>query len=207
MLIQLKRRNKVNVDRIVNELRNGNLVITPTDTVYGIMGDSKNRDVIEKVYEAKKRDKRKPLILLVSDIDMLKEYTKELNNLEEELIKRYMPGKLTIILKKNDKVMNSITNNSEYVGIRIPDNKYLIDIINKLGNPVISTSANLSNEEVITDIHSINKELLEYISFIYDGGIIKASSSTIIKVVDNNIEFLREGELASIIKSDYKLFK
>ena len=118
-----------------------------------------------------------------------------------------MPGKLTIILKKNDKVMNSITNNSEYVGIRIPDNKYLIDIINKLGNPVISTSANLSNEEVITDIHSINKELLEYISFIYDGGIIKASSSTIIKVVDNNIEFLREGELASIIKSDYKLFK
>lgn len=197
----------MNVDRIVNELRNGNLVITPTDTVYGIMGDSKNRDVIEKVYEAKKRDKRKPLILLVSDIDMLKEYTKELNNLEEELIKRYMPGKLTIILKKNDKVMNSITNNSEYVGIRIPENKYLIDIINKLGNPVISTSANLSNEEVITDIHSINKELLKYISFIYDGGIIKASSSTIIKVVDNNIEFLREGELASIIKSDYKLFK
>ena len=102
----------MNVDRIVNELRNGNLVITPTDTVYGIMGDSKNRDVIEKVYEAKKRDKRKPLILLVSDIDMLKEYAKELNNLEEELIKRYMPGKLTIILKKNDKVMNSITNNS-----------------------------------------------------------------------------------------------
>ena len=116
-----------------------------------------------------------------------------------------MPGKLTMILKKNDLVSNNITNNSEYVGIRIPDNKELIEIINMLGNPVISTSANISSKEVITNTDKIEKELLEYISYVEDGGEILAKSSTIIKVKDNKIEFLREGDLAETIKKDYNI--
>lgn len=193
----------MNIDRIVNELKKGNLVISPSDTVYGIMGDALNEKAIKKVYDAKKREARKPLIILVSSKEMLYEYTKELNSLENELINKYMPGKLTIILKKNNKISNSITNNSEYVGIRIPDNKDLINIINKLGNPVISTSANISNKDVIINPKMIEKELLDYISYIEDGGTIKANSSTIIKVNNNNIEILREGDLANKIKKDY----
>ncbi len=197
----------MNIDRIVNELKKGNIVITPTDTVYGIMGDALNDKAIKKVYEAKKRDQKKPLIVLVSNISMLKKYTESLSELEIELINKYMPGKLTMILKKNSLLSNNITNNSEYVGIRIPDNNYLIEIIDKLGNPVISTSANLSNENVITNVHNINQELLKYISYVEDGGEIEAKSSTIIKVNNNKIEFLRDGELASKIKSDYKLIE
>ena len=195
----------MNIERIIKELKKGNLVITPTDTVYGIMGDALNEEAIEKVYIAKKRVDRKPLLLLVSNIDMLYKYTSGLNDLEKELINKYMPGKLTMILKKNDLVSNNITNNSEYVGIRIPDNKELIEIINMLGNPVISTSANISSKEVITNTDKIEKELLEYISYVEDGGEILAKSSTIIKVKDNKIEFLREGDLAETIKKDYNI--
>lgn len=195
----------MNREIIVKELKKGNLVITPTDTVYGIMGDALNEEAIEKVYIAKKRIDRKPLLLLVSNIDMLYKYTSSLNDLEKELINKYMPGKLTMILKKNDLVSNNITNNSEYVGIRIPDNKELIEIINMLGNPVISTSANISSKEVITNTDKIEKELLEYISYVEDGGEILAKSSTIIKVKDNKIEFLREGDLAETIKKDYNI--
>ena len=195
----------MNREIIVKELKKGNLVITPTDTVYGIMGDALNEEAIEKVYIAKKRIDRKPLLLLVSNIDMLYKYTSSLNDLEKELINKYMPGKLTMILKKNDLVSNNITNNSEYVGIRIPDNKELIEIINMLGNPVISTSANISSKEVITNTDKIEKELLEYISYVEDGGEILAKSSTIIKVINNKIEFLREGDLAETIKKDYNI--
>ena len=195
----------MNKEIIVKELKKGNLVITPTDTVYGIMGDALNEEAIEKVYIAKKRIDRKPLLLLASNIDMLYKYTSDLNDLEKELINKYMPGKLTMILKKNDLVSNNITNNSEYVGIRIPDNTELIEIINKLGNPVISTSANISSKEVITNTDKIEKELLEYISYVEDGGEILAKSSTIIKVKDNKIEFLREGDLAETIKKDYNI--
>lgn len=195
----------MNIERIVKELKNGNLVITPTDTVYGIMGDALNIDAIEKVYVAKKRVNRKPLLLLVSNIDMLYKYTSELSDLEKELITKYMPGKLTMILKKNDLVSNNITNSSDYVGIRIPDNKDLINIIKMIGNPVFSTSANISNQDVITNTDKIEKDLLKYISYVEDGGEIVANSSTIIKVNDNRIEFLREGDLSKTIKNDYNL--
>jgi L-threonylcarbamoyladenylate synthase len=195
----------MNIDRIVSELKMGNLVITPTDTVYGIMADALNKDAIIKVFEAKNRDYTKPLILLVSSIDMLKEYTSELTNLELNFINKYCPGKVTMILKKNNKIDNLIAANSEYVGIRIPDNRDLIKIINELGNPVISTSANISNNETITSIDKIESSLLAKISYIEDGGYINHSASTIVKFDNDEIKILREGDLASIIKEDYNI--
>lgn len=195
----------MNINRIVKELKKGNLVITPTDTVYGIMGDALNNDTINKAYDAKKRDYSKPLLILASSKKMLLDYVDSLNDIENELIDKYMPGKLTLLLKKNNKISNRITNNSEYVGIRIPDNKDLLEIISKLGNPVISTSANISNKDVITSVDKIEKELLKYISYVEDGGEVLAKSSTIAKVNNNKIEFLREGDLTEIIKKDFNI--
>ena len=191
----------MNIERIVNELKKGNLVITPTDTVYGILADALNVDAVKKVYDAKNRDYSKPFIIYVSSISMLKEYTKNLSNLELELINKYMPGKLTIILNKNDKINDIVTKDT--IGIRIPDNKDLIEIINRVGNPIITTSANISNKDTITNINMIEREMLDKISYIEDGGYINESPSTIIRVIDNKINILREGDLANIIRKDY----
>lgn len=193
----------MNIKKITEEIKKGNIVITPTDTVYGIMADMSNIKAIEKVYECKKRDKNKPLLLLVANLEMLKKYIKKLTPLEEEIIKKYLPGKLTILLHKNDKVNDKITAGSEYVGIRIPDNQELIEIIKKIGNPVISTSANISGQETITNPQKIDKELLKHISYIEDAGIINSEPSSIIKIENEKIIIIRKEQVALQIIKEY----
>ena len=193
----------MNVDKIDKVINEGKLVISPTDTVYGIMGDALNDEVIKRVFFVKKRDVKKPLILLMNSIEMIYEYTCNINELEQELINKYHPGLLTIILKKNDKISNLITSGLDTVGIRIPDNKDLLSIIGKLNRPVISTSANISGSEVITNIWMIENELKENIDYIEDGGELSDSYSTIVVVIDGKIKILRDGLLANQIRSDY----
>ena len=191
----------MNVDKICEVINNGGLVISPTDTVYGIMGDACCEEVIKKVYEVKHRPYSKPLILLVSNYDMLMKYTSDISDLEWSIIKKFLPGLVTIILKKNDKVSSLITAGSDYVGIRIPNNKDLLNIISELGRPVISTSANISGSDVITCVDMIEEELKEKIDYIEDGGDIVSSFSTVIRVVDGELEILREGVLSDDIRN------
>ena len=191
----------MDIDKIVSVIDSGGLVITPTDTVYGIMGDSLDETVIRKVYSVKRRTFSKPLILLMSDVEMIKNYTSDISDVEWDLINHFLPGLVTIILKKNDLVSPLITSNSDYVGIRIPNNSELVEIIKKLGRPVISTSANISDSDVITRVDMISDELLSGIDYVYDGGEINNLSSTIIRVIDGELVILRRGELADEIES------
>ena len=193
----------MNIEKIVEVVNSSGLVISPTDTVYGIMGDALNEDVIGRVYSAKKRSYSKPLILLMSNIDMIKEYTECISDEEEKLINKFLPGLMTIILKKNEKISSLICNSGDYVGIRIPDNKDLIDIINKLGRPVISTSANISDNDVITRVDMIEDELLKNIDYVEDGGEIVSLSSSVVRVVAGELIILREGKISDEIKAYY----
>lgn len=195
----------MDIDRLVTIINNGELAIIPTDTVYGIVGDATNIDVVHKVYEVKKRDYSKPLILMVSSIDMLKRYVDSINDKEKQLIRKYWPGKLTILFKKNNKVSDIITSGSPLVGIRYPNNKDLIELMEKLDKPLISTSCNISSKDVITSIDMLEEDISKYVSYIYDGGILSNTSSTIVKVVDERLEILRDGELASVIKKDFEV--
>lgn len=192
----------MNIEKIVEEIKKGNLVITPTDTIYGIMADANNKDAVRKVFESKNRS-NKPLLLIVDSIDMLKDYTENISSLEKEIIEKYFPGKLTMLLHKNAKVDDEITCGSELVGIRIPDNKDLIEIIRSVGNPLISTSANISGQCSITNPKEIEPELLEHISYVEDKGTINSEPSSLIKVVDSEIVVLRDGSVASKILNDY----
>lgn len=188
---------------LINNIEDGNLVIVPTDTVYGISCDATNKDAINKVFIAKQRE-QKPLIVMVSNIDMLKKYVKDINDLEQKLIDKYWPNTLTILFKKNDNLLEEITCGSEYVGIRMPDNKLLLDLMNKINKPIISTSANISGSSVITNTSLIEPELKEYISYVYDDGEKTSVASTLVKVEDGKIKILREGILSSKIKEDFK---
>ena len=102
----------MNIDKICEVINNGGIVITPTDTIYGIMGDSLNEDVIRKVFEIKKRPFNKPLLLLMDSFEMVKQYTEEISEKERLLMDRYWPGLVTFILKKNDKVSELITSDN-----------------------------------------------------------------------------------------------
>ena len=108
----------MDIDKIVDVINSSGLVISPTDTVYGIMGDSLNKDSIKLVYEVKQRDYSKPLILLMSSIDMIKEYTLDISDKEMDLMNKFYPGCMTILLKRNSKVDGMICNNGEFVGVQ-----------------------------------------------------------------------------------------
>ncbi len=193
----------MHIDKIAKEIKKENLVIIPTDTVYGISADMTNENAINKVYICKQREKNKPLILLVSNKEMLKKYTKNLTSLEKEIIQKYLPGKLTILLPKNDNVSAKITAGSNLVGIRMPDNNELIQIIEKVGSPIISTSANISGEKTITNPKEIDKELLKYISYVEDAGTINNEPSSIIKIENEKIIIIRNESVAKQIIKDY----
>ena len=195
----------MDIERLVEVINNGNIAVVPTDTVYGIIGDATNIDVIHKVYEVKKRDYSKPLILMVSSIDMLEKYVLEINDIEKKLIDRYWPGKLTILFKKNNNIDDLITSGSNLVGIRYPDNKELNELMDKLNKPLISTSCNISSKEVITSIDMLEEDISKHVSYVYDGGILSDTSSTIVRVNDGKIEIIRDGELSSLIREDFEV--
>ena len=188
---------------LIDNIEQGNLVIVPTDTVYGISADACNADAIKKVFIAKKREE-KPLIVMVSSIEMLKKYVKNINELEQKLIDKYWPNTLTILFEKSDNLSDLVTCGSPLVGIRMPDNKLLLDLMNKINKPIISTSANISGSSVITNTNLIDPELKKHISYIYDDGEKTDIASTLVKVEDNKIKILREGLLSEKIRVDFK---
>ncbi len=194
----------MDIDKLEKVIKNGGLAIIPTDTVYGIIADATNDNAIRKVFDAKKRTYDKPLIIMISDLDMLTKYVDKINELEQKIIEKYWPGRLTILFKKSKLVNGLINNNGEYVGIRLPDNEEIVRLIDKLGVPLVSTSANISENDTATSIAMLEDELLNKIDYIYDGGEIVALPSTIIKVDNGNIKYLREGDIANIIRSDFK---
>lgn len=167
------------------------------------MADACNDEAVKKVYVAKKRPYDKPLLLLVNGMDMLEKYVLTINDLEKKLIDDYWPGPLTILFKKNDNVSKYVSNN-EYVGIRYPDNEIIKDILDEFNKPVISTSANITDSDVITEVEMIPDELLKNIDYVLDGGKLSNVSSTLIKVDDDKITILRDGLLGEDIKNKYR---
>ena len=185
---------------IINTLKDGKLVIMPTDTIYGIIGDATNEDVINKVYKVKERPHDKPLLILVSNFSMLHELVTEIPKETEKIINKFWPGPLTILFKKSSKVSDALTANSALVAIRMPKDKRLLNIMNHLNRPLISTSANISSHDAITNPNQLEEKMKEKIDLIVDEGTVNNEASTLITIVNGKIEILREGSLTEKIR-------
>ncbi len=192
------------MNELIDVLKKGELAILPSDTVYGIFADATSDVAIKRVDEAK--GSNKPHLIVVSSIEMLKKYVSEINDLQEKIIEKYWPERLTILFKKNNLISDELTKGSEYIGVRMPKNYYLLKLLQEYGKPLISSSANITNEKVITNTKLIDPILKEKISYIYDAGDLSDIASTLIKVENNKIIFLREGILAETIKKDFEKY-
>ena len=182
------------INKIIDVLSKGEIAILPTDTVYGLTGDATSLKAIKLANDIKKREKPQPLLILVSSIDMLKKYTKNISDLELEVINKYWPNKLTILFEKNDLLSDELTASSPYVGVRMPNNKLLLDIMNKYNKPLLSTSANIHSKDVITKISLLENEMRDSVSYIYDAGELSTTASTLIKIENGKIKILRDFE-------------
>ena len=144
---------------VATAIKNGQVVVFPTETVYGIGTNGLDEKAIEKLYKLKKRPKNKPISLLVNNIDMINDIAEDITEIEYKLINKFMPGPLTIILKKKNKIPDILTANSSTVGIRIPENEIAIKLIEYANVPLATSSANISGEASGINLKNINAQL------------------------------------------------
>ena len=155
------------VAKAVRELKKGNLIVYPTDTVYGIGADATNKRAVAKLYRIKKRPKSMPVSVMVSDMKMLRKYAK--------VKKGFRKGRYTFILEPKRKLPVSSGN----IGFRIPGN-WCTRIARDLGRPVTSTSANMHGRRTPRTISGIRKQFGKGISFYMDGGTLSGRPSKVI---------------------------
>ena len=178
-------------------IKNGGLVIFPTETVYGVGANGLNKNAIKKIYEAKQRPLNKPISLLVSNIDMIENVAKDITNIEYSIIEKFFPGPLTIILKKKETIPDILTAGSDTIGIRMPANDIALNLINYAGVPLATPSANLSVKPSGTNLKDIIKDFDGNVDCFIDDGPSKIGlASTIVKVVDGVPHILRQGSIS-----------
>lgn len=186
------------LNNVIRALKKGELVIFPTETVYGIGADAFNPEAAKKIYEAKGRPSDNPLIVHVSDMEMLEKCVSNISDIERKLIDAFMPGPFTLILEKSDIIPNEVTSNLSTVAIRMPSDETARRIISEFGRPIAAPSANVSGKPSGTRIEDIQNELEDKVFVLIDGGNTDIGlESTVVKVVDGVPRILRPGGITA----------
>lgn len=182
-------------------IKEGGLVIFPTETVYGIGANGLDKDAVSKIFEAKGRKTDNPLILHITDYKMLSEITEEVTPLEQKLMDAFWPGPLTMILKKKDIVPNIVSANLNTVGVRMPSNEIARSLISSAGVPIAAPSANISGKPSGTNLEDIKAEFNGKVDYFINGGDTEVGlESTVIIVINETVHILRPGK---ITKEDF----
>lgn len=185
------------LEEVVQILKADGIVIFPTETVYGIGGNALSNDVVDRVYAAKKRPRDKAVNIMVSSIEQVEKYAEITCDLERKIIEKFMPGPITIILKKKANFGDYFTADNDTIGVRIPNQKVINAILDKVDFPLIAPSANISGKESGIEASVIAEDFKDTVDVIIDGGRAELSkSSTIVKIVNGEIVILREGTIS-----------
>ena len=180
------------VRQTVEILRAGGVIAYPTDTVYGLGCDIFSKNAVQKIYRLKGRDFKKPLSFMCADIQELSQYA-QISDYAYRVMKRYLPGPYTFILPAKHNVPKSFLPKQQTVGVRIPNNALCLALTKELGRPIITTSANLSDQPSLGDAKEIEKTFNHGLDLILDSGILNKEASTIISLIDDNPQILRPG--------------
>lgn len=183
---------KENIDFIIKSLLSGKIVIFPTDTVFGMGCIATDDQAIKKIYELKERDLKKSLLLNVANKEAIKKIA-VINNRAEKIIDKFMPGALSIICKtsKNNNLSKYVINNGN-IGLRIPKNEILHEILTKIKIPLISTSCNKSGDEPVIS-SAVAEQIFPDIIILKESEKLLQTASTIIDLSQNDVKFIREG--------------
>lgn len=159
---------------IIKSIKSGKIFIYPTDTIYGLGCNALDEKAVEKIKALKKRDKEKPLSVIVPSFDWIKEHC-----IIDVELEKYIPGPYTIILKKKNPDFLKHVSSTDSIGIRIPDNDFTLKI-QEAGVPFITTSVNVGNEPFATKISEISKEILDCVDVVVDVGKLSGRPSALI---------------------------
>ena len=189
------RRYKQNeIDKLVEIIKNDGVISVPTDTVYGLCAQINSKKAYDKLVNVKKRPENKPFPIMCADKEQI-ESIAILDEISEKLIKAFMPGPITLILKKQPDLPQYINNGGETIAVRMATSKELKELIKKVGNPIFMSSANISGENVCTNLDEIEKAC-PILDGMLDGLVTFNQASTIVDCSTNEIKILRNGPIS-----------
>ena len=186
--------SKMDKKKIIKSLIHGGILAFPTDTVFGL-ACTVNEKAIDKVYEAKGRSFEKALPMMCDSLDMIKEYA-YVSEKAEKIVEKFAPGALTLIFRKKENVEDYVTKGKETIGIRIPDDEFILDLIADLKRPLMVTSANISGDGSLLKWEDVYASMKNKINGIVCEDARGECASTIIDVTGDEIKLLREGPIS-----------
>ncbi len=208
--IDLKKDNDYNkIKPAAESIKQGKLVLFPTETVYGIGANALDEKAVKDIFVAKGRAQDNPLIVHIASMEMINKLVQNIGEIELKLMKTFWPGPLTIVLEKTPIIPNVITGGLDTVAIRMPSNKTARKLIEYSGCPIAAPSANISGKPSGTLVEDIIEELDGKVDYIIDSGKVDIGvESTVVRVVNETVHILRPGKITpeDIQKLGLKVF-
>jgi len=180
------------MDIVCDVINRGGVVAFPTETVYGLGVKFNDHEALERLMEAKNRDYSKAITLMVSDISDIEKYA-DVSDVAKKIMKKFMPGMITLVFNKKECVDSKMTNGKPTIGIRIPDHEYVLKLLKQVG-PMLVTSANLSNHPNTTTTKEVLAQLDGRIDLVVEGKTSDHIASTVVDV-SSGMKILREGKI------------
>lgn len=181
------------IKSVVDVLRDGGLIIYPTDSIYGLGCDLFNKRAIEKIYQIKGNDKRRYLSFICPDLKGISEYA-YVSNAAYKIMRHLLPGPYTFILNASRQVPKVLLEKRKTVGIRVPDNTVCHALLAEFGNPIISTSACLPDQEYVGDPDALESIFAHKVDLLLDAGPGGLEPSTVIDLTQDEPDLIRQGK-------------
>lgn len=180
------------IRQVVECLKQGGVIVYPTDTVYGIGCNIFSKNSVKKIYQVKEREEKKPFSFICADLSDITQYAK-VSNYAFKILRQRLPGPYTFVLEATRQVPTLLTTRQKTVGIRIPDSPIALAIVQELGHPIVTTSANLAGDATPDNPDELEDFFGPRVDMLVDGGHLYGDPSTVISLVDDQIDILRPG--------------
>jgi len=181
------------IQQVAAQLENGAVIAYPTDTVYGFGCDLTNRKAIDRIYRLKNMSPKHLLSFVCPDLSEIARYA-QVGDTAYRILRRILPGPYTVVLEATREVPKKLLQKRKTVGIRVPDCPVALDLVRALGRPIISSSVKDGDGDPMQDAEDIRDRYSRQVDAILDGGFIMAEPSTVISLVDDELEVIREGK-------------
>lgn len=190
----VKRYKQNDIKELVNILKNDGVICVPTDTVYGVCARISTKKAHDKLIAVKNRPKEKAFPVMCANIEQIKDIAL-VNEIAEKLIKLFMPGPITLVLKKNKTLQNYVTNGKDTIAVRMATSEILKEIIENIESPLFMTSANKSGQPICNNLDEIEKTCPS-LDGMMEGKVNYGEASTIVDCTLNEIKILRSGPIS-----------
>ena len=185
------------IERAAAAIREGELVVYPTETVYGLGADALDPAAVERVFEVKGRDRSNPISMAVPSVPAAFEFVRA-SDRERQFMAEFFPGPVTVLCRKGSSVPDALTAGRDRVGVRVPDHPVALSVCERAGTPITATSANVSGRPSVRRVAALDPAVRDGVAEIIDDGETAGTESTVVDVSSGTIH--RRGSLASAIE-------